>query len=365
MRLQNGRPSPCRARGASRNKSETRARRVACRCACARVRSTSGPASSARSSARVISAGDLGEPRALAQVARCGRGAWPNPRRPIETKCPRRGVRAHPGIGNCRREYPIRAPGPPVRASVYVTVSRSGEICRPWISASSAVLPMMKTRSGRDDARAGHPETARRPLRPRAPRRIRLIGAWHSPVMRIPECLTLWRRLSAMSSAAALSSNRAFSSGPASIGAHARNQFGQLADRGFCLRVVAADQRVAIDRMVELSPAPPRSAREKPPPRARPGTSRAACCAAEPSHSVSIRESRPPMAISSGTVASTRIAPGAKLRANRFQRLDLRGQRNGQDHDRRSRDGIGVGVPRTSPAPIRAAPLPRAFSAIA
>ena len=148
-----------------------------------------------------------------------------------------------------------------------------------------------------------------------------------------------------MSSAAALSSSRALSSGPASMArtpgiSAASSVHGRLG-----LRAVAADQRVAVERMIELAPAPPHSTHETPPPPVLPAASRAACCAADPSHNVRsfarcVRRSRS----SSGTVASTRIAPGAML-----PRIDFRVSTCAESGTVRitmpaSGNGVGIGM---------------------
>ena len=75
------------------------------------------------------------------------------------------------------------------------------------------------------------------------------------------------------------------------------------------------------------------------------GTISAACCAAEPCHTPSMRVALPPTAAASGTVASISSLPGASASFDDVDRLGLAAQRDAQHDRRRRRDRLGVLAP--------------------
>ena len=93
--------------------------------------------------------GDLGERRPLRAAGRAvevGRQIAVAEAEPCDRRlgrrpaAPRRSGRGRPSPSTSRRRGPSRARGSIAPASVYTTVSRSGEIASPLITASSAVL---------------------------------------------------------------------------------------------------------------------------------------------------------------------------------------------------------------------------------
>ncbi len=166
-----------------------------------------------------------------------------------------------------------------------------------------------------------------------------------SPVILHPACFTLCRRFSAMSNAAALSRKRALIERAGIDRAHARNRFGKSRLQRLLLphrrrRSARRNRRVGRARQSFRA----QSVKSRHHRDARGRQSRGLLRGGSVPQSSPCETSGPPMAISSGTVASTRIAPGAKLAANGFKSLDLGGERYRENHDRSFADRIGIGV---------------------